>query len=269
MSNYDPFRLYSRQKTSSHKGQVLRKKFYPVLGDTYTREDLQRVIAALTAQGYQVYFPGAPPPPLPSSHQTVFRDTVGLLDIGQITIPIMSTAPISFFFSTLWDAAEPEFSSFLNASPDSISNFQFQIDILSISSWGVVNTDPLSSPFSMSLYFIDDTKSITFMPHVQSLSRGDYHISVQSLNNETVLHFTSFYQKDTYPDEILKKEGLESPFLISYLETNSSLITALKNKDYSSFNPILYNFVPYPQYPDDLIFPHNLVTFHIHLQYDI
>lgn len=265
MSNYDPFRIYARSHKASNKGQVLRKKYYPFLGNTFTQSDIQRVIDSLEQRGYNIFPPGAFPP---SSHETIFHDTVGVLSIGQITFPSNSSSPLSFLFSTLWDIIEPEFAPILNVSPDSISNFEFRIDIISINSWGNILCSSSTSTFPISLYFKDEAKSITFMPSIYIHSNDDYHISVQSLNSSIVLNFTSVNKQDSFEDQIPKKEGLDTSYLMGYLETNPSLITALKDKDYSSFNPILYNF-SYTPPPSNVGFPNNSVTFHIHLQYDI
>lgn len=260
MSNYDPFRIYSRSQKASYKGQVLRKKYYPILGNTFTQSDIQRVIDSLEQRGFTISPPGT------IFSRALFHDTVGIFNVGEITFPSNSPSPLSFFFSTLWNVVEPEFAPLLNASPDSISNFQFQIDIISINSWGKFKST--KSSFSISLYFQDAAKSITFMPSVYVSDGEDYHISVQSLSNQSVLNFTSVHNQDLYDDVLSKKEGNDTSYLMSYLETNSSLITALKNKDYSSFDPALYNF-SFPSSSGNLTLSNNFVTFHLHLQYDI
>lgn len=265
MSNYDPFRLYSRQKTSSHKGQVLRKKFYPVLGDTYTREDLNRVIAALTAQGYQVYFPGVSPPSPP---KTILHGTVGTFDIGEISFPSPAPSELSFSFSTLWNAVEPEFSEILDVDPSSISNFEFRLDIISINSWGSFTAPSYNDKMAeISLYFQDSAKAITYMTSSDIKPGYQNHVSMQSLDNQKVLNL-GFVYDSSYTQERSKMEGLDSSFLMSYIETDPTIIVALKNKDYSVFNPVLFNFVYHGSQPLPLTIPNNVACFHIYLEYD-
>ena len=118
MSNYDPFRLYSRSLQSSHKGQVIRKKYYPYLGNTFAPEDIKRVLESLAQRGYNIYPPGK----FPDIPHTVSHDTVGIFNIGEISFPSISAPELAFSFSTLWNVVEPEFTSYLDVSPDSIIN---------------------------------------------------------------------------------------------------------------------------------------------------
>lgn len=264
MSNYDPFRLYVRSQRSSHKGQVLRKKYYPYFGCVFTDEEVERVIKSLTDRGYNIFPPGS----FPSGSNSFSHDTVGVFNIGEISFPLPSPSELSFSFSTLWNVVEPEFSEILDASPDSISSFVFRIDILSINSWGPFSLSYSSSGnSSISLYFKDASQSIIYMPTTSIAGAGDNHISVQSLNTQKCLNF-SLVTNYKFTEELSKKEGLDSPYLISYIETDPTIIVALKNKDYSVFNPVLYNFVYTGSQALPLTIPNTCATFHLHLEYD-
>lgn len=264
MSNYDPFRLYVRSQRSSHKGQVLRKKYYPYFGNAWTDEDLNRVMKSLEDRGYNIFPPGA----FPSVSNSFSHDTVGIFNIGAITFPSPSPSELAFSFSTLWNVVEPEFSEILDASPDSITQFSFRIDIISINSWGVFELPSYNSNnSSISLYFQDSSKSITYMPSCPIGPGSRNHLSLQSLNNQTLLNFSHIYNY-SYTEELSKKEGLDSPYLVSYIETDPTIIVALKNKDYSVFNPILFNFVYSGSQTLPLTIPNTSACFHLHLEYD-
>ena len=277
MSNYDPFRLYSRQKVSSRKGQVLRKKFYPALGNTFTREDLHRVISALTAQGYQVYFPGVSPPTPPVPSHPFSHDVGGIYNSGEVTFPSIYDPDVVVDFSVVWDAVEPQFSSILDVSPSSISNFQFRLDIIAINLWGPCSVQgPIPTGDGsnyISLYFKDNSKSIQLMPSqtLQNNSPVDF-ISLQSLSQTEALNYHAVYNGtviNARVQSLAKKEGHESTFLISYIETDPSLITALQNKDYNTFNPPLFHLLLGGSREGPISISNSNFTFHIHLQYDI
>lgn len=264
MSNYDPFRLYVRSQRSSHKGQVLRKKYYPYFGNVFTDEDIQRVINSLTDRGYNIFPPGT----FPSGSNSFFHDTVGTLNLGEISFPSPHPSELSLSFSTLWNVVEPEFSEILDVSPDSITRFEFHIDIISINSWGAFYY-PQNNPynFAISLYFQDQSKSINYLKSQRIARDPQNHISVQSLSSQSAIHF-SYANTTSVTEEFSKKEGLDTPYLYSYHETDPSIIVALKNKDYSVFNPVLYNFVSSGDVPLPLSIPNTTATFHLHLEYD-
>lgn len=261
MSNYDPFRIYARSQKASNKGQVLRKKYYPFLGNTFTQSDIQRVIDSLEQRGFTIKPPGA------YLSSTKSHDTVGTFNVGEYTFPSISAPELSFSFSTLWNVVAPEFAELLDASPDSIINFEFRLDIISLSSWGVIYF-PSNNGYQthISLYFKDASKAIDYMPQNTLTSGVNRYFTVQSFNNEKLLNF-SFVT--SAPSEITKKEGLDSPYLMSYIETDPTIIVALKNKDYSVFNPVLYSFVySGSSSPLPLTIPNSVATFRIHLSYD-
>lgn len=264
MSSYDPFRLYVRSQRSSHRGQVLRKKYYPYFGQAFTDEEIDRVIKSLEDRGYNIFPPGT----FSSGSNSFYHDTVGTFSIGEISFPPPAPSELAFSFSTLWNAVEPEFAEILDASPDSITRLSFRIDIISINSWGVFGVNDISTEQSaISLYFQDSSKSISYMP-LNNIGHGFInHLSVQSLNNQKVLNFGAGYNY-TSSKELLKKEGLDSPYLMSFINTDPTIIVALKNKDYSGFNPILFNFVYSGDEPLPLTIPNTAACFHLHLEYD-
>lgn len=134
MSYYDPFRLYYRSQAKSHKGQVLRKKYYPYQGLTLSDDDIKRVIDTLTHLNYTIIPPGQslPPPPLPPPEPIYHgQDLVYILSTGEFAFT-PDIRGYSVHFSTLWDAVYNSFSAQLQADPSQITDFVFSVDLISL-----------------------------------------------------------------------------------------------------------------------------------------
>lgn len=272
MSNYDPFRLYSRSQKASNKGQVLRKKYYPFLGNTFTQADIQRVIDSLEQRGYTISPPGTY-----ISH-TVSKDLLYMYSPGQVSIE--SIGESSFLpFASLWDSVFPELSSYLSVDPESVSNFIFAIDIISVICYGDISMPNSNNQLVEILLSFDnpnDTFTVLRAPYgIQASSTVDSHFSLQSIDNQHALN-TYSYDPSTSSDDSSavvgiknKSQNTDSPTLFTYLETDPDLIPVLQSKSYEIYNPHLYTLKLSGTSPGPFTIANSSATFHFHLQYDI
>lgn len=272
MSNYDPFRIYSRSNKASNKGQVLRKKYYPFLGNTFTQVDIQRVIDSLEQRGYTISPPGTY-----ISH-TVSRDLLYMFSPGQVSIE--SIGESSFLpFESLWDSVFPELSSYFSVDPESVSNFVFAIDIISVTCYGDISLpNSNNGRVEISIAFDDLSKSLTLLhaPHgIQASSTVDSHFSLQSIDNLHALNTYSYDPSTTSDDSSAsvsiktKSQNTDSPTLFTYLETDPVLIPVLLSKNYEIYNPHLYTLTLGGTSPGPFTIANSVAAFHFHLQYDI
>lgn len=245
MSNYDPFHLYSRSQKSTHKGQVLRKKFYPYLGSTFTDETIQRVIKSLEERGYRIFPPGRP---FPSKPDFIFRNLIYTLDTGVIDL----LSPNQYYdlpFSLLWDAIFPSFSDILNPPLNRVSDFQILVNIISINLFGTFSYT--SSGAAQFNFYFEDPSSVLLIPDTSYIMvNSDVNlISLQSYSETQYLESYGLVYKPGLGSEAIsaksklenKLESLNSSLLYSYLNTEKSIIPFLASQDYTSINFPLYN----------------------------
>lgn len=270
MSNYDPFRIYARSHKASNKGQVLRKKYYPFLGNTFTQSDIQRVIDSLEQRGYTISPPGKS---LSNNHFS--HDLLYIFNVGTINF---SSNEAHFSFHSLWEEVQPHFLSYLNVDPSSVSDFMFQVSVISIDCWGTMGHTPFVSNLtnSISLFFQDPGKAVTLTPHppVPINPEKSHYFSIQSLDNNVALSTYIIYNEFntnplTFNQAIQKQESVNSSYLATFENVDPSLIPTLKDKDYSGFDPILYNFQLGGTAPPPFTIENSSALFYIQLQYDI
>ena len=106
MSNYDPFKIYSKRSKSTHKGQVLRKKIPNYIGYCFTDEELERAIQGLEARGYHIFAPGIRLP------QTIFYTNVYIIDTGSLNFPNINDV-LTVKFHVVWNIVFNDFSRYL------------------------------------------------------------------------------------------------------------------------------------------------------------
>lgn len=271
MSNYDPFRIYTRSNRTSHAGQVLRKKYYPFLGSTFSDETISQVIKSLEERGYQIFSPGRP---LPST-LLKFNDLVYTLGTG----PIELTENQHFYplsFSVLWDAIYSQFSAILDPPLSQVSNFLFVMQVISINLFGpfTFSTSQGNSQFQ---FYFEDPASILLVPDTayQLVNNNHNLISLQSVDNATYLES---YAVHVYPTQtqttvrsslVDKLENTGNPYLYAYSNFDSSILPYLKNKDYTHFNPDLYHISTGGNRDGPTIVNQSIITIQVHLQYTL
>lgn len=245
MSNYDPFRLYSRSQKSTRKGQVLRKKYYPYIGSTFTDETIQRVIKSLEERGYRIFPPGRS---LPSKPDFIFRNLIYTLDTGELAL----LTPNQYYdlpFSLLWDSIYPSFQDILNPPLDRVSYFQILVNVISINLFG--NFVITSSGAGQFQFYFEDPASVLLIPDTSYIMvNSDVNlISLQSYSETQYLESYGLVYKPSLQNETIiaksklenKIEGLNGSTLYSYLNTEKTIIPSLASQDYTSINFPLYN----------------------------
>ena len=198
MSYYDPFRLYYRSQAKSHKGQILRKKYYPYQGLTLSDDDIKRVLETLENLNYRIFAPGEPLPIPPTPLSTHFQDVVFPFYTQSISFPASGYTSI-VKFALLWDHVYDFFSSLLNIDPQSVSNFSFTINVISINIYGQFTFENETNGASFGFYFEDQTKKLYVPDGYNNFvsNSTNNQISPQSIDNSSYLA-TAVYQ-DTDP----------------------------------------------------------------------
>lgn len=271
MSNYDPFRIYTRSNRSSHAGQVLRKKYYPFLGTTFSDETISQVIHSLAERGFRIFPPGRPLP----TNELVFNDLVYTMGLGPLELSEHQHF-YPFSFRVLWDVIYQQFSPILDAPLSHVSNFLFVINILSINLYGLFNFSTTQGNSQFQFYF-QDPVSIIQVPNglYQLVNSNTNLISLQSVDH---LHYLESYilsqppvQTQTIGSSYLteKLENTQNPYLYFYSYSDSSILPLLKSKDYEHFNPELYHLATGGNRNGPTIVNTSTVTFQVHLQYNL
>lgn len=268
MSNYDPFRIYSRSNRSSHAGQVIRKKYYPLLGTTFSDETISQVIHSLEERGYQIFPPGRP---LPST-KLKFNDLVYTLGTG----PVELTQKQHFYplsFQVLWDAVYSQFSSLLDAPLSKVSDFLFVMQIISINLFGPFVFSTNNNDIQFQFYF-GDPASILLVPDstFHLINSNNNLISLQSIDNSTYLEsFSLSINNDTIAgsNPVPKLENRDNPYLYFISSFDSSILPLLKSKDYAHYNPTLYHLATGGTRNGPTTVNSTTITVQVHLQYTL
>lgn len=271
MSIYDPYRLYTRSKRSTHVGQVLRKKYYPSEGVPIAREDMNRFLTNLTRQGYRIFVPGQP---LPSPPEFFYKDLFITLNTG--SLELTKGTFLSYKFSSLWDELYLNFSPLLDVPLSSVSDFLFSIDIISINYSGAFTFSTTSGNTQFQFYF-SDPLSILAVPDTpfSFVNSNNNLISLQMQDDTTYLesfiltYSPSSSTTDSFVGSVsaAKLENTDRNSLMNYTSEDSSIIPSLKNKDYDSFNPSLYHVSTGGSRNGTTIVGTTSITVQVHLSY--
>lgn len=273
MSNYDPFRLYSRSQAKSYKGQVLRKKYYPSHNLTLSDDDYKRVIDTLISQGYRVFPPGRP---LPSEPELIFKNLVYIYDSRAIQLHPASDHFIAFEFAPLWESLFPSFEPLLGEDLSRVSDFSLTINILSITYSGSISFDNTQNGVQFQFYF-QDPLSILLVPDnpFQFIDDNNCLISLDFFNQS---QYRESFILDLYPtntiryaqsDYVSKLENLNNQYLYTYTYTDLSILGYLSSKDYNSFNPELYHVATGGSRTGNTIVGDTSIVVQVHLQYKL
>lgn len=236
---FDPYNIYKRQIRSSHSGQVLRKKLRRKSGKVYTNEELISAIPPLRALGYHVekgkFY---------STQITSWSDTY-ILDTGSVVFSDTSATP--FLFSTIWSDIKSDFQDCLSIDPLSVINLLFEIDLLSINLYGSYQTSGTVTFPSIGLYIADPSKAISsgvWSSLTISNPSNNFNVSFSSYSDSSVYLTESSTRSDTlfwgYAGFVTKNEIQDSNYLNVIQRGQPAIITALRNDDYSVFNPPLF-----------------------------
>lgn len=281
MSYYDPFQLYHRSQAKSHKGQVLRKKYYPYQGLTLSDDDIKRVIETLKNLNYRIFAPGepfpsppSPPPPLPV---TRFQNLVQPVYTETISFNSPETSS-TLLFSMVWERFYDVFASILAVDPSSVSNFSFVLSLISINLYGQFQFESDTGTSGFSIYFSDPNSSLS-LPNLDSSfvqDSDDNLLSLQSIDLTSYLESFIIHQTNPTPQKPdsrsyidFKAENQDNPYLWMITNTDPNLISILRNKDYNSFNPSLYHLVYSGTRTGSCTISDSDIIVQVHIQYDV
>jgi len=265
---FDPYNIYNRSTHKSHKGQVLQKRIPRYEGKAFTNEELEQAIPALRAAGYYVNRR-----PLSKS---AFRDIIYPLNLGIFYLTDIAS-PVSLNWSDVWPTIKPDFESLLNIDPILVDSILFKIDVLSFSLEGQMNfaRHGTSSP---TFYFIDPNSAISFPQDTTQYAMQQNDPSIYSLScysDTDVLMFRCLTQAGYSENEIgqvsivNKLENTDNPYLYTITRQQPAILTALRNDDYSVFNPSLINILwNGTLYDVPISIQNTLITFRVHLEYE-
>ena len=268
MSNYDPFQIYTKRSRSTHKGQVLRKKIPNYIGYCFTNEELDRAIEGLIARGYRIFKPGQ------RLSSKVFYSQVYNISSGSLTFDNLNDIK-TVQFSTLWANIYNDFSPYLQVDPIRTSNVIFRVDIISINLFNLFQLPNASNSDTEILFYFFDPEAViditdSSVRFNSSSSNSSY--SLQSLDNANLLAIYNILnaasRRAASTNIIAKLENTGEPYLNTIIRQQSAILTALKNQDYTVFNPSLFSVVFGGENLGPLSISDSMYTVRVHLQYE-
>lgn len=258
MSRFDPFALYNHRLKYSHNGQIIRKKpykpDYAISGDMV--KEAQRILAAVGI--YNSTIP-APIPPI-----TDVFTLYGSSDDPYL-INVTDSNPVPVQWSAIWPSIKSRFNTLLNTSP---SGFEFQIKVISFTLFGVLSfPDQQSSP-NPYFYFNNPAAALQIVQQTDltAISGRNGAFGIQALTNNACLTFYDINSSNVNVDYggflvRPKNEGRENSALYTIASTDLTVFTALKDNDFTVFNPALINF-----YMSNSRFPQRISDYQITFQ---
>lgn len=238
---FDPYNIYKRQIRSSHSGQVLRKKIRRKSGKVYTNEELESAIPPLRALGYNVRKGNFYATQITSWSDVYNLDMGSVIFLNNLALPVL--------FSSIWPDIKSDFQDCLKIDPLSVVNLLFEIDLISINLYGQYNPTGTSHRFpALNLYISNSSDRISAIPPSGSpdlkVPSSNFNISFRSFSNSQIFLSESCILSTNdlwgYTNILTKKETLNSTYLNVIQRSQPAIITALRNDDYSVFDPTLF-----------------------------
>ena len=228
MSVYDPFRLYAHHQKKSHDGQVIRKKLIPPQNYAISEEMLKQAQEILIKAGIRGFNSSLP------QRLFIFKNYP---NIEHTNLSIVSgDSNLSLQFSGFWDVIKNDFASiYNNVDPLSVKNIEFTIQLNSFIFGPQVQT--IGSTANLTFHFTFDGFSKEWT--IPCLSG---RMCVGCISYTTQQCFVEIQAPHNASDTtILSTKDTETthPYLSSVTNNSPAILTALKNSDYTVFNPQL------------------------------
>lgn len=231
MSVYDPFGLYQHHQKKSHDGQVLRKKLIPPQNYAISEEMLKQAQEILIKAGIRGFNSSVP------QRLFIFKQYPNL-STANFELPPAIETNLSFQFSNFWDIIKNDFAPIYNTvSPLSVTNISFIINFNSIIFGPSATVQAPTNLFIRVQFDGYSTPSGTpFAPQIQS---GHTYISFSSYDSISFIREQDVATNVDGGGFVTKQTPTSHPFLSSVQNRSPAILTALKNSDYSVFNPTL------------------------------
>lgn len=240
MSNYDPFHIYTKRSKSTQKGQVLRKKIPNYIGYCFTDEELERAIAGLEARGYHIFKPGVnPQQPVQKRLEHSFLYTN--IDLG--SLQYQDQTVYNYKFSNLWPIIVGDFYDILAIDNLRVQTCNFYISLVGFTFGGSITSSTQNATFNIGVSVTTPLNYNNIAYNIVTRFTADHSLllSCQSFNRQSILIGEHATQSSTNGLRISNHPigGLPVPYLNYTNIQQIAILTALRNQDFTVFDPLI------------------------------